>query len=153
MLGFFVLAVTVTQAPAPCTASLSGRTGHSLAYDARNQRVLLFGGSSDEPGDPYPRSLWAWTGERWECLSGDGPPGRRDAFLAYDAARSRLVLFGGNPREDHPRKPRAVIRKPVHISIRKARARGHFDFEDLPPADRRRGRQSMHQPANGQQQP
>lgn len=94
-LGFFMLATAATHASAACPASLFGRTGHSLAYDARTHRVLMFGGSSDEPDDPYPRSLWAWTGERWECLSADGPPGRRDAFLAYDAARSRLVLFGG----------------------------------------------------------
>src|SRR5215467_7905371 len=78
-----------------CASTVGGRTSHSLAYDGAVERVVMFGGESDDPNDPYPSSLWAWDGERWTCISADGPPGRADAFLAYDASRGRLVMFGG----------------------------------------------------------
>lgn len=77
------------------TQEVEGRSGHAMAYDADAGRVVMFGGGTDDPADPWPRSLWAWDGERWRCLSADGPPGRRDGELAYDAARKRLVLYGG----------------------------------------------------------
>jgi hypothetical protein len=74
---------------------LGARTSHALAYDAGGRHVVLFGGLSDDSTDAHPPSLWAWDGGRWRCIAADGPPGRADAFLAYDAARGRLVLFGG----------------------------------------------------------
>ena len=74
---------------------VSARTGHSLAYDASTHRVLMFGGVSSDTTDPLPTSLWSWDGQHWTCLAPDGPAGRRDAFLGYDTARHRLVLFGG----------------------------------------------------------
>src|SRR5215208_6690742 len=77
------------------TQEVEGRSGHAMAYDADAGRVVMFGGGTDDPADPWPRSLWAWDGERWRCLSADGPPGRRDGELAYDATRKRLVLYGG----------------------------------------------------------
>jgi hypothetical protein len=85
------VAVTAT-----CTApSVGNRTGHSLTYDATRHEVVLYGGTSDDPANPYPRTLWSWDGERWQCLDENGPSGRRDAFLAYDPARKKLVLFAG----------------------------------------------------------
>jgi hypothetical protein len=90
------LAIAAPHATNACaTAHVGKRTGHSLAYDAGRRQVVMFGGISDDEANPLPRSLWAWTGERWECVDDSGPPGRRDAFLAYDAGRKRLVLFGG----------------------------------------------------------
>ena len=74
---------------------LGTRTSHVMTYDPTSQRVLLFGGLAGRLTDEMPRSLWAWTGEAWTCIAGDGPPGRADAFLAYDNARQRMVLFGG----------------------------------------------------------
>ena len=76
-------------------SSVGARTSHSLAYDARARRVVMFGGLSSDTTDRWPRSLWAWDGRTWRCLSADGPPGRADAFLVFDVARNRLVLFGG----------------------------------------------------------
>jgi hypothetical protein len=74
---------------------VGARTSHSLAYDPSLRRVVMFGGLSSDSANSLPRSVWAWDGHRWECVSNDGPPGRGDAFLAYDAARRRLVMFGG----------------------------------------------------------
>ena len=92
-----ILAVTASVAMhvACTTPSVGKRTGHSLTYDASRHHVVLYGGGSDDPSNPFPRTLWAWNGERWQCLDENGPPGRRDAFLGYDPARKRLVLFGG----------------------------------------------------------
>lgn len=88
--------LAVSAHTAVCSTSLVGkRTGHSLAYDAQRRQVVMFGGSSDDDAYPYPRSLWAWNGDTWECVDDHGPPGRRDAFLSYDVRRKRLVLFGG----------------------------------------------------------
>ncbi|HUQ82632.1 MAG TPA: hypothetical protein VM076_15895 [Gemmatimonadaceae bacterium] len=88
------------RAQAPNTVScathqVGSRTSHSLAYDASIRRVVMFGGASSDTANPQPRSLWAWDGRRWTCVSNDGPPGRADTFLGFDAARNRLVLFGG----------------------------------------------------------
>ena len=74
---------------------VGARTSHSLTYDASLRRVVMFGGVSSDSANSLPRSVWAWDGKKWMCISNDGPPGRGDAFLGYDAARRRLVLFGG----------------------------------------------------------
>jgi hypothetical protein len=93
-----VAGAVVAQQPnasACASARLGNRSSHAMAYDANARRVLLFGGASDDPADPLPRTLWSWDGTRWHCLADGGPAGRADAFLAFDAARNRLVLFGG----------------------------------------------------------
>ena len=90
--------------PASCAnGSVGARTSHSFAYDARARRVVMFGGVSSDTTDALPRSLWAWDGRVWRCLSADGPPGRADAFLGFDVARGRLVLFGGRVFEANRR--------------------------------------------------
>jgi len=91
-------AATVAPTPAPtscATNQVGARSSHSLAYDASSRRVVMFGGVSSDTTDAMPRSLWAWNGRAWTCIAPDGPPGRADAFLAFDAGRGRLVLFGG----------------------------------------------------------
>src|SRR5688500_20139632 len=73
-------------------ARMGKRSSHAMAYDRNLGRVVLFGGSSDDPADRLPGTLRSWDGVRWQCVSADGPPGRADAFLAFDDARCRLVL-------------------------------------------------------------
>lgn len=85
-------------AVAPADACSEGRvvarSSHSLAYDTKRQRVVMFGGVADG-ADAYPVGLWSWDGTRWTCDPSPGPSDRMDAFLAFDEARGRLVLFGG----------------------------------------------------------
>jgi hypothetical protein len=71
------------------------RSSHSLAYDSARSRVVMFGGVTNDAADPFPASLWSWDGRAWTCTAAPGPGGRIDAFLAFDDARGRLVLFGG----------------------------------------------------------
>jgi hypothetical protein len=65
-----------------------------VAYDARAEVVLLYGGSNESENFD---DMWQWDGVRWTRVSMDGPtPGRRSGHaMAFDANRGRTVLFGG----------------------------------------------------------
>ena len=93
------------------------RGEHSMAYDRARARVVLFGGTTKwapEPGhedcDMTGLALcgvtWEWDGATriWRLAAegaGDGGPLPREKHaLAYDAARARVVLFGGENGED-----------------------------------------------------
>jgi hypothetical protein len=66
--------------PAGCVA---------LIYDASRKRVISFGTKDKKVGE-----TWAWDGEEWTQLTDTGP-GPRATVMAYDSARDRIVLFGG----------------------------------------------------------
>jgi galactose oxidase-like protein len=68
------------------------RRWHGFAYDARRERVVLFGGSSpsDLLGD-----TWEWDGEYWTQMADSGPSPRCGAAMVFDEARGRVVLCGG----------------------------------------------------------
>ena len=78
------------------TAASPGlRTGHAMVYDAARQRVVLFGGA-DRGGSTVLSDTWEWDGTSWQQrLPARSPPARQSHALAYDAARQRVVLFGG----------------------------------------------------------
>lgn len=66
-----------------------------MAYDGALQVVVLFGGAGGPPSG-HLNDTWAWNGQGWTQLQlATAPPPRVDASMAYDAARGRLVLFGG----------------------------------------------------------
>lgn len=87
------------------------RAGHALAWDAVRRRVVLFGGQADtllndtwewNAGPRELRELGARTcgvdaeGLRWTRATPEvSPTPRRGHALAWDAARQRVVLFGG----------------------------------------------------------
>ncbi len=76
----------------------TGRRVHAITYDAGRNNMLMFGGTvSDNPyacnevGD-----TWTFDGESWTNRSpANAPPARAGSAIAYDAARDRVVLFGG----------------------------------------------------------
>ncbi|HZY93096.1 MAG TPA: hypothetical protein VFG07_10050 [Thermoplasmata archaeon] len=73
-----------THAPSP-------RFGPSLAYDAADRYLVLFGGVG--LGD-----TWKFSGGRWtQLLAGSptGPSVRYGGLMAYDAALGKVVLIGG----------------------------------------------------------
>ncbi len=96
---------------APCTTTQpEARYAHSMAYDATNQRTVLFGGYSDTFN--YLVGTWVWNGAgtAWtkaeagagaaSCddiynVGASSPAPRTDAAMAYDTARSRVILYGG----------------------------------------------------------
>jgi len=76
-----------------------GRFHHSLAYDAARQRIVLFGGEYFVPmqGPQYRGDTWTYDGAQWVQQSpAAAPAARSNHAMAYDAARQRTVLFGGN---------------------------------------------------------
>ena len=76
----------------------SARYASAMVWDAARNAVVLFGGFFDD-GVNYAalNDLWAWDGTRWTQITptGAAPSGRSYPSVAYDSARSRLVVFGG----------------------------------------------------------
>jgi len=73
------------------------RFGMTLAYDSVRRRTLMFGGFEDTPVGPVlANTLWEYDGIDWVMRNAVGPSGRIGQAMAFDAARGRLVLFGGN---------------------------------------------------------
>src|SRR5258708_2880459 len=77
------------------------RGSHAMAYDVARAQVILFGGNLSPnpfagPSDPN-GDTWAWDGQAWTQVADTGPSARRSASrMAYDSARDRVVLFGGD---------------------------------------------------------
>src|SRR5262249_29451141 len=76
------------------------RVGAAIAYDVAHGRAVLFGGcsSTDRTGcqGPLLQDTWLWDGARWaRANAGIAPPSRVGHAMAYDAARGKVVLFGG----------------------------------------------------------
>ena len=76
-------------------SNVPARYGHAMAYDSGRGRVVLFGGANDNNSIDF-GDTWEWDGTTWivrtPALS---PIPRFGHAMAYDAARERVVLFGG----------------------------------------------------------
>ena len=94
------------------------RLAAAMAYDSKRQRMMLFGGggrhqkgSSSGPitgiSDYDPRT-WEWDGRGWAVCATGGPSGRYGHSMVYDAARERVVLFGGAVDDVPPKKGEKV---------------------------------------------
>lgn len=79
------------------TLSPPARMRHAMAYDSGRGRAVLFGGlSSGSTG--LLADTWEFDGSTnsWaQVLPATSPPYREGHAMAYDAARQRIVLFGG----------------------------------------------------------
>ena len=66
-----------------------------MTYDPDRDWTVLFGGrlsTADPSGD-----MWTWNGSNWRQLNPPAGPGPRFGHAAaFDRARRRLVVFGGN---------------------------------------------------------
>lgn len=76
--------------PSPCFQS-------ALVF--KTKTCSLFGGASAPAGGATPPSIfhlsWEWNGIHWTARQDIGPGARVGHAMAYDSARSRVVLFGG----------------------------------------------------------
>ena len=70
----------------------------SAAMVGKKNRTEIFGGVgvlvAGQPTTLF-RFTWEWSGKRWTLRQDIGPVGRMRHAMAFDAARSRVVLFGG----------------------------------------------------------
>jgi cysteine-rich repeat protein len=85
--------VPITPAHSP-----PARFGHTMAYDSKRGRVMLFGGvESLSLGGTVFNDTWEWDGADWTPLTpATAPPPRWEHAMVYDSARDRLVMFGGD---------------------------------------------------------
>ena len=70
-------------------------TGFAMVWDPKSGQIVRFGGRAPRE---VVNDFFGWDGSRWQPLSTDArlPPPRLRAAMAYDRARERLVLFGGD---------------------------------------------------------
>lgn len=72
---------------------------HGMTYDARRERVVVFGGCIEFPclGEDLSARTYEFDGDSWVDVSPASSPGaRRDVALAYDPSRGVVVMFGGD---------------------------------------------------------
>ncbi len=78
-----------------------GRDSAAMAYDATLGEVVLFGGENVSTVTSYLNDTWVLSGTTvnnltWTQQTTAPVPGARDAnAMAYDAAQSQVVMFGG----------------------------------------------------------
>jgi len=80
-----------TWAPASGTPP-SARFAPAMCWDPAHALVLLHGGQL--PGTTVSRETWGYDGRQWTLRNNTGPA-RYQHSMAFDAARSRLVVAGG----------------------------------------------------------
>jgi hypothetical protein len=79
-------------APVPSPAP---RAGASMAYDAKDGYVVLFGGDDPNAGGLF-GGTWAFAHGNWTQLHPSLQPAAREySSMTYDATDGYLVLFGG----------------------------------------------------------
>jgi len=71
----------------------------ALAYHEAGGHLLLFGGYL---AGAYHGETWTWDDRGWSVRDVMGPSARNAPAMAYDAARERVVLFGGDTRATGP---------------------------------------------------
>jgi hypothetical protein len=73
-----------------------GRTEHSMAYDSRRGRMVLFGGETFPEGfQTVLNDTWEWDGTKWYFRTTNGPSSRFTQSMAYDSFRGITVMYGG----------------------------------------------------------
>jgi hypothetical protein len=84
-----------TAAPAPTNAwGPEARSGHTLAYDARNERIVVYGGDT---ASGCASDAWSWNGTAWtlHLPTGSAPSARSGAQLFAQTGTNQLLLFAG----------------------------------------------------------
>ncbi len=78
----------------PSGPSPSPRSQYSMAYDALDKEMILFGGTNAANVDL--NDTWAFNGTAWKPIpTSVSPPGRHFAGMIYDAAAGVTLLVGG----------------------------------------------------------
>lgn len=66
------------------------------AYDGVRRKIVMYGGENCAEICSFLRDTWTWDGNNWTRQNPARNPGPRSRMgMAYDAARQRVLLFGG----------------------------------------------------------
>jgi N-acetylneuraminic acid mutarotase len=89
------LAPTIISYPSPLPRSYV-----SMAYDSESDKIILFGGQTNDSSADFEviDDTWAYdvTNNAWTLMkTATGPSGRGAADMAYDSESDRVILFGG----------------------------------------------------------
>lgn len=71
----------------------------SMAYDAADGYLIMFGGAGANTYSGLSASTWTFSGNLWTNVSAQlslSPPGRYEAAMTYDGAAGYVLLFGGS---------------------------------------------------------
>lgn len=72
------------------------RQAFPMVFDSVHGRTMLYGGVVGSSGPLLASNdLWGWDGTSWTQVT-SLPTGRKGTALAFDRARNRVVLFGGD---------------------------------------------------------
>ncbi len=71
----------------------SPRLNVGFAYDAARNVSVLFGGWNS--GNATLDETWQWNGASWTNVGGECTPSSRSPAMAYNAARSRMIVYTG----------------------------------------------------------
>ncbi|WP_370089360.1 kelch repeat-containing protein [Ekhidna sp.] len=77
------------------TTPLNKRYSPGIAYDHKNDRIILYGGCG--PDRQNYGDTWSFQNGEWRLLSEESSPGERcRPQLAYDEVNEKVLLFGGS---------------------------------------------------------
>ena len=68
------------------------RSSFSISYDEKRDRVVLFGGRSDQE---IFNDTWEFDGTEWQKIQVSGPGGKYGHSMCYDKKSESMYLFGG----------------------------------------------------------
>ena len=91
------------------SGSPPARSGHSAAYDSTNNIMIIFGGCGGSCA-PALSDVWVLSNANgiggtpaWTQLAGlEGPAGRANSVVAYNAAKNKLFIYGGQDASSNP---------------------------------------------------
>jgi len=83
--------------PLPHAVLPEAREKHAMAYDEARRQIVLFSGLYCDPVCFQREETWTWDGSSWtQQHPVTSPRARQAANMVYDAARQKVVLFGGS---------------------------------------------------------
>ena len=86
----------------------TGRSFYSTTWDPVRRRLIVFGGTETIghliPTTYYRNVAFTFDGATWDTLRTEGTPphGRAKNTAVYDAARDRILVFGGEQEDNSP---------------------------------------------------
>lgn len=101
----------------------TARSGHSMIYDKKRNRLLVFGGKSDD-GDLM-NDFWSWNENNWKKISDIGPEPRQSHRMVYNSNNGDVFLFGGSNVDGKALNDTWVYRNEKWIELRS---------DNIPPA-------------------